>query len=306
MNSAQLSLVLCTRNRLPQLKASLGRILELRCRAPWQLIVVDNGSTDGTWSWLRALAPPRGATFEVIQEPTPGLSRARNAGVRIARGEIVAFTDDDCYPTGSYLDDVLDVFASPEIDYCGGRLLPYDSTDLPAPGMVKTSVSPLLFPPKTFMPPGAIIGANMAFRRRVLETTGPFDLLLGIGSVSRAAEETDLIFRASWCGFTGFYAPALTVMHHHQRTTQLEVERVVRGYHVSNGAFYIKHILRKPTRMLVGKNWYWSVRAHELRGIVQLAREVRGALIYLWHDGLLRRRVAWPSGWIRRGPRPAP
>ena len=237
---------------------------------------------------MRTIGPPRGATFEALQEPTPGLSRARNAGVRAARGEIVAFTDDDCYPTGSYLNDLLDVFASPEIDYCGGRVLLYDSTDLPV--TINTSVTPLLFPPKTFMPAGAIHGANMAFRRRVLETTGPFDVLLGAGSVTKSAEDSDLIFRASWCGYSGVYAPASTVMHHHRRTTQVEVARVVRAYDLGRGAFYIKHILGKPTRLLVLNKWYWSVRRLKLRGTARLAREVRGALIYLWHDRVLRRR----------------
>ena len=288
LNSEQLSLVLCTRNRLPFLKASLGRILELRCRAPWQLIVVDNGSTDATWSWLRTIGPPCGATFEALQEPAAGLSRARNAGVRAARGQIVAFTDDDCYPTGSYLNDLLDVFASPEIDYCGGRVLLYDSKDLPV--TIQTSVTPLLFPPKTFIPPGAIHGANMAFRRRVLETTGPFDVLLGSGSVGKSGEDCDLILRASWCGYSGLYAPTSTIMHHHRRNTQVQGRRLERDYDLGRGAFYIKHILGRPTRLLVLKNWYWSVRTLKLRGAARLAREVQGALTYLWHDRVLRRR----------------
>jgi hypothetical protein len=238
--------------------------------------------------WLRTLGPPRGATFKALQEPTPGLSRARNAGLRAARGEIVAFTDDDCYPTGSYLNDLLDVFASREVDYCGGRVLLYDSTDLPV--TIKTSITPLLLPPKTFIPPGTIHGANMAFRRLVLETTGPFDVLLGAGSVTKSAEDSDLIFRASWCGYTGLYAPAATVMHHHRRTTQVEVARVMGAYDLGRGAFYIKHILGKPTRLLVGKNWYWSVRALKWRDTASLARELWGALIYLWHTRVLRRR----------------
>jgi glycosyltransferase involved in cell wall biosynthesis len=288
LNSEQLSLIVCTRNRLPALKASLDSILELRCRAPWQLIVVDNGSTDETWPWLRTIGPPGGASFEALREPTPGLSRARNAGVRAARGEIVAFTDDDCYPTASYLNDLLDVFVSREFDYCGGRVLLYDSRDLPV--TIQTSVIPLVFPPKTFISAGAIHGANMAFRRRVFETTGPFDVLMGAGSVTRSAEDLDLIFRASWCGYTGIYAPAPTIMHHHRRTTQVQVARLKRDYELGRGAFYIKHVLRKPTRALVVKNWYWEVRALKLRGAAKLAREVQGALIYLWHDRVLRRR----------------
>jgi GT2 family glycosyltransferase len=199
----------------------------------------------------------------------------------------VAFTDDDCYPTGSYLNDILDVFASPEIDYCGGRVLLYDPTDSPV--TIKRSVTPLRLLPKSFIQAGTIHGANMAFRRRVLESTGPFDVLLGAGSVTRSAEDTDLIFRASLSGCTGLYAPTPTVMHHHRRATQVEVARVMRGYDLGRGAFYIKHLLRKRTRLLVAKNWYWSVRALKLRDTGSLARELWGALIYLWH-GRVRRR----------------
>jgi len=218
----------------------------------------------------------------------------------MARGEIVAFTDDDCYPTGSYLDDLLDVFAAPQIDYCGGRVLLYDPTD--APVTILTSVTPRLYPPKTLIPAGSIHGANMAFRRGVLETTGPFDVLLGLGAVTGCvADDSDLIFRASWCGYTGLYAPAPTVMHHHRRSTQVEVARAMRGYDRGRGAFYIKHILRRPTSLLVGKYWYWSIRTHKLRGTGQLAREVLGALIYLWHDRVLgRRQRGLAVSWIRR------
>ena len=264
-------------------------MLGLRCRAPWQLVVVDNGSTDGTWQWLRTISAPGGVSFDAVEEPAPGLSRARNAGVRAARGEIVAFTDDDCYPTASYLDDLLEVFASPEIDYCGGRVLLYDSADLPV--TIKTSVVPVCFPSKTFIETGSIHGANMAFRRQVLDTTGPFDVLLGAGSVTHSAEDSDLVFRASWNGYRGQYAPGSAVLHHHRRSTQAELARLQRAYDLGRGAFYVKHIRARATRLLVMKHWYWSLSAREWRGLPQLARELQGALIYLWHERALRRQA---------------
>src|SRR5262252_779232 len=160
----QLSLIVCTRNRLPGLRTTLGILLGLRCRAPWQLIVVDNGSTDGTGEFLRAMAANTSASIDVLSEPSVGVSRAKNRGLRYARGEIIAFTDDDCYPTESYLDDLLDVFATPGVDYCGGRVLLHDPTDLPV--TIKTSDTPEVFPANSYIPTGAIHGANMAFTRR--------------------------------------------------------------------------------------------------------------------------------------------
>lgn len=127
----RLTLIVCTRNRLRQLRATLDCIVRLRCREPWQLVLVDNGSSDGTWPWLQSLRSTPTVQVEVTSEPRQGVSYARNRGLTLAVGEIVAFTDDDCYPVGSFLDDLLDAFASGELGYCGGRVVLHDPGDQP-------------------------------------------------------------------------------------------------------------------------------------------------------------------------------
>jgi|SRR6516165_2657415 len=74
------------------------------------LIVVDNGSSDSTSHVLREFA--RSVSFPVIilNEAVPGLGRARNRGWRAASGEIIAFTDDDCYVLPDFLDSALEAF----------------------------------------------------------------------------------------------------------------------------------------------------------------------------------------------------
>lgn len=276
-----LTLIVCTRNRLPQLQAALGCILGLRCRVPCQLVVVDNGSTDGTWHWLQSLESSANLRIDVVSEPAAGLSHARNAGMRHALGNIVAFTDDDCYPTESFLDDVLDAFSRGGIDYCGGRVLLHDPADLPI--SITTSTTQLVFPPNTFIPAGPISGANMAFSRALLDVVGAFDVGLGAGSPTRSAEDTDFVFRSSWCGFTGMYIPTLTVRHHHRRRSSTDRISIETAYDMGRGAYYAKHLCKQQTRLLMLKNWYWGTDFRSKAGRRQLLRELCGAAIYLWN-----------------------
>jgi glycosyltransferase involved in cell wall biosynthesis len=288
----QLTLIVCTRNRLSQLQAALDCILGLRCRVPCQLVVVDNGSTDGSWQWLQSLRSTANFRIDVVSESAAGLSHARNLGLRHALGGIVAFTDDDCYPTESFLDDVLDAFSRGGIDYCGGRVVLYDPADLPVSLMLSTTQR--VFPPNTFIPAGAISGANMAFSRALLDVVGPFDVGLGAGSPARSAEDTDFVFRSSWCGFTGMYIPTLTVRHHHRRRSSTDLLSIETAYDMGRGAYYTKHLCKRQTRLMMLKNWYWRTDLRSKVGRQRLLREICGAAIYLWNlRGSRSRAWSW-------------
>ena len=93
-----ISLVVCTRNRAAQLADALPHFARLQSEASWEIVFVDNGSTDASPGLLDAFAKSSGLNIRVVQEPRAGLSVARNAGWRSAGGGVVAFTDDDCYP----------------------------------------------------------------------------------------------------------------------------------------------------------------------------------------------------------------
>jgi glycosyltransferase involved in cell wall biosynthesis len=172
-----ISLVICTRNRAQQLNTCLAYIAALNTSIPWELIVVDNGSSDSTSHVLRDFA--RSASFPVIilNEPMPGLGRTRNRGWRAARGEIIAFTDDDCYVLPDFPDRVLEAFADPTMGYCGGRAKLYDSSDYPI--TINESAVSEIFPPNNYFATGVIHGANMIFRRAALVDIGGFDNCFG-------------------------------------------------------------------------------------------------------------------------------
>ena len=92
------SLVVSTRNRAEQLSGALRYFDRISAKASWEVIFVNNGSTDATANILTEFAQTSANNVTLVDEPIPGLSAARNAGCRHAFGNVVAFTDDDCYP----------------------------------------------------------------------------------------------------------------------------------------------------------------------------------------------------------------
>src|SRR5215472_13694395 len=161
------SLVIGTRDRCEKLARCLQSVRQISFERPWELIVVDNGSTDGTAAIAREFATIAPIPVRYVFEPKPGLGNAHNAGVEVACGEILAFTDDDCYPTPDFLNSLWSAFGDPSVGYISGRILVYDPADA-RKGSVRHP-EPVTFPPNSFVGPGSLFGgANMAFRRQVL------------------------------------------------------------------------------------------------------------------------------------------
>ena len=115
----EVSLVICTRNRAKLLAEALPYLTRLTTGAWWEVVFVNNGSSDATREVLDAFARSSGLNASVVDELKPGLAAARNTGWRRARGRIVAFTDDDCYPAEDYLEQVRACFAEADLGYMG-------------------------------------------------------------------------------------------------------------------------------------------------------------------------------------------
>lgn len=241
----------------------------------WELVVVNNGSTDGTEALLRDLRGDFLPQLVIVDEPEPGLGRARNTGVRACRGELVVFTDDDCYPSDDLLLMMADVFKDPTIGFAGGRLLLYDPTDYRVAIVERTDRREVR--PGEFIAAGLISGANMAVRRAAFEAVGGFDGDLGAGTPF-PCEDVDLQARLSAAGWKGVYDPRLVVHHHHRRKTRAEAQALERSYDIGRGAYYAR-CLRNPTlRRVCAKAWLRSLR----RGrFARSLREIVGALRYV-------------------------
>lgn len=235
-----ISLVLCTRNRSDQLRSSLtylGKISYPPDR--WELIIVDNGSTDATGEVVSEFARRNRFRVTHVCEPAAGLGRARNTGVQVASGEIIAFTDDDCYPAQNFLESIARAFERDDLDFLGGRIELYSPED--AAVTITTGQPERSFEAGRLIPPGAIHGANMAFRRDVFRRIGGFNVLMGAGT-RFAAEDLEFLTRASLAGFRGAYIHGPCVWHHHGRKWA-DVPGLHRRHDWGLGAYYASLLL---------------------------------------------------------------
>jgi GT2 family glycosyltransferase len=275
------SLVIATRNRAKQLQRCLATVAQFKSSASWELVIVDNASTDRTATVIeefRKNAPmPVVSAFETKQ----GLGHAHNRGIEVARGSIIGFTDDDCYPMPDYIDRLMEIFSDREIGYAGGRIKLFDTHDWPISIIDKPDSQ--IIEPFTYVdgPDMKILGANMAFRRSVLKQIGGFDSALGAGGPFNC-EDIDAFARASFAGWKGGYFPGPTVFHHHGRGED-SARRLARSYAIARGAYFAKFILRPKSAPLYAKEWIRrSVRECLMRPR-DVLQEISGACAYLRH-----------------------
>lgn len=275
-----LSLIICTRNRAE----ALGRCLENLstfdlATVKAEVILVDNGSSDNTLAVMRTFAKQTECPVKIVEEHTAGLSRARNAGVRRADGDTIAFTDDDCYLGENYFRVASEVFEDEPYSYCGGRILLYDPTD--AKYGVEERKTFELVPPNSFIPPGRFQGANLVVHRRVFDEIGLFDPELGAGTPFRC-EDLDFVARASHAEFTGAHVPELVVYHHHRRKPGEDIQSLDAANDYACGAYYAKFLRRGHVSYLWGWLQEGLLSRKDVRvTIPKFGRELKGAFDYL-------------------------
>jgi glycosyltransferase involved in cell wall biosynthesis len=292
MDSPAVSLVLCTRNRAEQLKICLEYIARQNPSCSWELVVVDNGSTDDTGRILSEYAAKAPFPTHILYEGQPGKSRGLNQALRVTRGDIMAFIDDDCYVASDYIDRAREVFEDPKIGFAGGRVELFDSTDYPL--AIWTSTEPALLAPRSYLEPGFVPGGNMMLRRQVLEAIGGFDPELGPGARFSSGEDPDIQARACFAGWWGLYTPNVVVAHHHRRKTK-DGPAWRRSYSMGTGAYKAKFLLIPETRSIYLRACYWTFR-RTLGGryaLRDLLWELQGAASYFAHR--LRKRVTGVS-----------
>lgn len=239
------SVLVSTRNRCEKLRSFLDAMKAngLSEVAPTEVLVIDNNSSDATKQVVGHYTSSGKPIVRYLLEAEPGKSRALNAALREARGEIIAFTDDDCIPCPGWVDNILNEFDSDaELSVLGGRVELYDQKDvhqavvLSNYRMLVTKVCDVCTTP-------TIIGANMAFRKSVLSAIQGFDPLLGPGTPCRAAEDIDLIYRSLKKKLKIAYSPKVMVLHNHGRRSESDENQTSSDYALGRGAFYVKNLL---------------------------------------------------------------
>ncbi len=221
----QVSVVIGTYNRAHLLKGTLEALASqvVPTCLKWEIVAVDNNSRDATAQVVAAFSKTTATPVRYVFEPEPGVSRARNRGIKEARGSIIAFTDDDVLPAPDWIAQLLAAFDRWNAHGVGGRILPRWEASPPLwltgsrylchrLAIMDFESSRLLALPVEAQP--QVWGANMAFRRELLESAGGFDPQLGgLGKKLFRGEETDLINRALGLGLKIAYDSRLIVFH---------------------------------------------------------------------------------------------
>ncbi|MDQ4054434.1 MAG: glycosyltransferase [Actinomycetota bacterium] len=187
-----------------------------------EIVVADNGS-DGPPSGLAASHP----RVTLLHEPQPGSYAARNAGVRHAKGEVVAFTDADCLPDPTWLERAVARLGD-DADIVTGEITVF-AADLARPTPIEAYEVIKGFPQRRYATEsGWAATANLVTTRRVLDAVGPFDQRL------RSGGDADWGCRATGQGFRLRYDESVRVRHPARVTfaeCYLKLVRVHQGAH---------------------------------------------------------------------------
>ena len=218
-----ISVVIATYNRAPLLERTLEQLGGQAFRPGDEVIVVDNGSTDATPQVIARAAQRFTVPLRHLRETRPGKTPAMIAGIGVARGEILALTDDDVFAGPEWIPTMRRLFEDPSIDLVGGRIDPRWERPAPSwlhieqPGRYGRLASPLaLLHYGDAQPLGerTALGANMAIRTSVLQSLGGFAPHLGRHrGTLLCGEDHDLCQRAVAAGFRCEYRPELRVDH---------------------------------------------------------------------------------------------
>ncbi len=211
-----ISVIIATYNRA----ASLRRTLESfanpsNLREPdWELIVVNNNSTDETAAVAEEFVRRYPGVFRSLAQPKQGKSYAVNMGISAAKGEILALTDDDMRCAPGYIAGVRDVFTQFDIDGAQGRILLECEGGLPP--WVHNDLAQCLglrdYGDQVIEWKAPLAGGNTLIRAEVARKVGGYSPKMGPGAAGYA-EDTEFAHRVRMAGCRLVYAPQATLWH---------------------------------------------------------------------------------------------
>jgi O-antigen biosynthesis protein len=293
------TVVVCTRNRPELLDRCLASVSKLDY-PDFEVLVVDNAPSDA-----RSLDVAQRWRARYCLEPVPGLSRARNRGVRVSRSELIAFIDDDEIPDALWLRGLAAEFDDPHVMAVTGRILPLIAETNGGPflmaagdfdrGLQKRTLdreTPCWFEIANFG--GIGDGGNMAFRRCAFEIWSGFDVRLGRGTIISGSEEHRAFLSLVDRGYRVVYAPEAVVRH-----PSAEDFDELRARHLDNRTSaiaymallfteesrYRRAVIKYFAEGLIGKRRTWRSFGSDQSKVTSLWSELiaatRGLFLYL-------------------------
>jgi GT2 family glycosyltransferase len=276
----RISAVICTYNRYDVLAEALVSLDQQTLpAAEYEVIVIDNSSdAKGQRSFWRRSRGRYSASVHIQAEP--GLSKARNTGLRAACAPLVAYCDDDAVVSPGWLQSLVTVFEDqPRAGVAGGPVVPI------WPGQAPRWLHPWLSGFFTIIDRGPLrrelaadewlAGTNIAFRRDLLVELGGFDENLGRrGARLLSNEDLDMTRRIGDLGFTSWYEPAAVVHHkvHEARVDQAWLRRRVAWQAISDA------LVHDAPGQSDGAPWWETIADYALRAPPEM-RGLRGLFL---------------------------
>jgi GT2 family glycosyltransferase len=215
-----ISVIISTRNRASYLADCLRSLAAQQGEVPHEVIVVDNGSEDATPELLTRWSREH-PKFRWTREERAGLSRGKNAGIRMARAPLLLFTDDDVVVTPGWIRSYAEFFSRHPLDtvVAGGPITPVpedlgawpswlDNSALIDVGKLDHGVE------RELQPPDYVFGANMAVPATVFSRLGLWNEDLGYTPEDRSTfEDTELQDRVWAAGRSVWFCPDAQIRH---------------------------------------------------------------------------------------------
>jgi len=216
------SIILSTWNNSKRLDITLSELK--KCTLPkglnWEIIVVNNNCTDHTDDIVAKYTNDLPVVY--VKEPKQGLSRARNKGIKTAKGELLIFTDDDVRPSVKWISLYWEYYSQHKKGHFFGGSVESEFEDkAPHRSLLKfspPSVKGINFgdQSKILKDESSFVAANWACRKDDIEKVGSFDVEMGLGAVAgevRTGEETDAINKLKHSGLSPFYVAGASIKH---------------------------------------------------------------------------------------------
>jgi glycosyltransferase involved in cell wall biosynthesis len=305
VNYKGVSVIICCYNSANRIKETLEALgaQEFENSIPWEIILVDNASTDNTAEIATAIWKEinYGNNFRVVTEPTPGLANARKKGISEARFSILLFCDDDNHLCPNYAEGVYNILHNhPEIAACGGKGIPLFNTKEPAWFSAYHEAyavgSQLLN--KENGKQLNLYGAGMAIQKQAFENLNKagFASLLQdrTGTQLSSAGDTEMTYAFVLMGYQLHYTADLTFYHYlpPNRLTKKYLTKLFTAFG-SDGPIrnlYYAHISDRFFHKNV-INWYFHLllSLYRLMKYLIIPPKKQGRIIYLnWNLSYLR------------------
>lgn len=282
MSAIRISAIICTLNRAGYLEKAIQSLVDQTLpKEQYEIIVVDNGSTDNTKTIVEGFKQLKNLRY--IYEPVTGLSQARNTGWQSAQGEYVAFIDDDAIAGSEWLQRIVEVFDTvhPQPASIGGKVIPIWEIERPTwltKGLEKLLTILDWADKPRFLDEGYqfLVGTNVAYQRGILQRFGGFNTNLGRKGTNLLGNEESLLKRRLQEHNMRVYChPEICVQHH------IQAERLVKPWFYRT---FFWHGISVEIQEYIesgqnGGNWHYLYRA--MASALRFVRSPRRMLLIL-------------------------